>query len=230
MRILGIIPARGGSKGVPEKNKKLLAGKPLVVYSIEQGLKSNYLDNLIVSTDDPEIAEISIKAGVEVPFMRPENLAKDHSSSIDLVLHALEFFESQNIFFDAVCLLQPTVPFRKSEFIDAAIEQFKSKNTDCLISVREIPHQFNPYWVFEKKDNDLLISSKNDFPIIKRRQELPSAFYRDGSIYLTKTEVVKRDNSFFGKEIGFIISDNQNHINIDTLDDWEQAVCITKKK
>ncbi|HEA29132.1 MAG TPA: acylneuraminate cytidylyltransferase family protein [Leeuwenhoekiella sp.] len=230
MRILGIIPARGGSKGVPGKNKKLLGGKPLIVYSIEEGLKSNDLDRLIVSTNDPEIAEISKKAGAKVPFMRPEKLAQDDSSSIDFVIHALDFFEAKNIFFDAVCLLQPTVPFRKAEFIDAAIQQFESKDTDCLISVRVVPHQFNPYWVFEKKNDNLLERSKNGASIIKRRQELPEAFYRDGSIYLTKAKVIKADKSLFGKKIDYIVSNDSEHVNIDTLDDWKKAEIRIKKQ
>ncbi|MGB3775793.1 MAG: acylneuraminate cytidylyltransferase family protein [Leeuwenhoekiella sp.] len=230
MKILGIIPARGGSKGVPGKNKKLLAGKPLVGYSIEEGLNCKHLDHLIVSTEDPEIAQISRDYGLEVPFMRPMNLASDSASSIDLVIHALAFFESQQMHYDAICLLQPTVPFREAALIDAAIKKFKSEDTDSLISVREVPHQFNPYWVFEKEDTNLLSGSKKDVPLISRRQELPAAFYRDGSIYLTKTEIIKSQRSFLGERINYIISDNTDYVNIDTMEDWDKAVDLTKNK
>ena len=124
MRILAIIPARGGSKGVPGKNIKLLAGKPLIAYTIQAAQKATLLSEIILSSDSDEIIQIAQAYGLEVPFKRTESLATDESPTILTVLHALEYFSAKGIEFDAVCLLQVTNPFRTSEFIDKAIEKF----------------------------------------------------------------------------------------------------------
>lgn len=224
MNIIGIIPARGNSKGVPGKNKKLLQDKPLIAYSIETALKCKYITRLIVSTDDAEIAEISLKSGAEVPFMRPENLASDDSPTIDTVIHALEYFNNEGNSFDAVCLLQPTVPFRSKADIDGAIEKFISTKADSLISVREIPHVYNPHWAFEKVENsDYLRLATEDEKIIPRRQNLPEAYFRDGSIYLTKSEVVLKEKSLYGKNIAAFQCLRSPLLNIDTEADWQLA-------
>ena len=149
MKILAIIPARGGSKGVPRKNIKLLAGKPLLEYTSAVTLKSSLLSKVVISTDDDEIISVAKKLGLEIPFKRPKDLATDSSSSLSVILHALEHFESKNIYFDAVCLLQVTSPFRTVTFLDQAIQQFIDKDTDSLVSVLEVPHEFNPHWTFD---------------------------------------------------------------------------------
>lgn len=224
MKILGLIPARGGSKGVPGKNQKILGGKPLIVYTIDAALESAIIDTLIVSTDDKAIATISKDAGAEVPFLRPDELATDKSPSIDTVMHALYFYEEQNIYFDAVCLLQPTNPLRRSKDIIEAITKFKISGADSLISVREVPHTYNPHWVFElDEESTYLKIATGEKNIIPRRQELPKAYHRDGSIYITKTEVLKQTNSLYGEKIAWHISTNQHHVNIDNLDDWNTA-------
>ncbi len=228
MKILAIIPARGGSKGVPNKNIKLLGNKPLVAYTIESALQSELLSTTIVSTDSLEIFEIAEKIGLKPPFLRPENLAQDSSTSIEVVQHAIEFFENQNVYFDAVCLLQPTNPFREAGFIDAAIQKFVDSNADCLMSVLPIPHQYNPHWGFEEKEKGLLKIATGEEKIISRRQDLPKAFHRDGAIYLTKTSVVK-NGSLYGKLIAYIENNPEFYVNIDTLDDWEKAEKLLKK-
>jgi CMP-N,N'-diacetyllegionaminic acid synthase len=223
MKILAIIPARGGSKGVPGKNIKLLGGKPLLAYTSEIALKSRYLTEIIVSTEDEKIVEVAKDLGIEVPFRRPIELAKDDTPTIDVIIHALEWYKKQNIFFDSVCLLQPTSPFRTVEFLNSAIEKFIEKNTDSLISVQKVPHQYNPHWTFEEdKEGNLKISTgEND--IISRRQELPTAYYRDGSVYITKTDVLLKEHSLYGKNIGYIESKPAFSVNIDSMQDWEQA-------
>jgi len=224
MKILGLIPARGGSKGVPNKNQKLLAGKPLVNYTIEAALESKLLDTLIVSTDDQQIATISKAAGAEVPFLRPAELATDSSPTIDTVLHVLEFYNSKDQHFDALCLLQPTCPLRTPEDIAKAITAFANSEADCLISVRSVPHQYNPHWVFETKaDERYLQIATGEKNIIPRRQELPKAFHRDGSIYITKIEVLENSHSLYGEKIAWYESQGSQHVNIDTLEDWEEA-------
>lgn len=231
MKILGLIPARGGSKGVPRKNIKMLCGKPLLAYSIETALKSECFDEIMVSTDDSEIANIALKLGASVPFMRPSTLADDLSPTVDTVLHVLEEYQKMDKIFDAVCILQPTNPLRTIEMISLSVNKFRSSKTDSLISVREVPHTFNPYWIFEDKDDCGLLSpvSRGHNNIISRRQDLPKVFYRDGSIYITKASVISNLRSLYGASISYINFEHESHINIDTMDDWklaEKMLCV----
>jgi CMP-N,N'-diacetyllegionaminic acid synthase len=228
MKILGLIPARGGSKGVPKKNIKLLGKLPLIEYTIHSAKESNLLTQIVVSTDDEEIAIAAEVAGYKPPFVRPTEFAQDTSTSLEVVQHAIAFFESQNIFFDAVCLLQPTNPFREKGFIDHAIEKFIASKADCLLSVLEIPHEYNPHWAFEESENGLLKIATGELQIIPRRQDLPKAYQRDGSVYITKTEVVK-NGSLYGNSIAYIENNSQLHVNIDTMKDWEKAERLLTK-
>lgn len=219
MKILAIIPARGGSKGVPSKNNKLLGDRPLIAYSINQAIASHSFAKIIVSTDDESIAKTAIDFGAEVPFIRPSELSTDTASSIAVVQHAVNFLESKNEFFDAVCLLQPTSPFREKGFINKAIETFYSDNSDALVSVLQVPHEYNPHWVFEADKNGMLQIATGEKEIIKRRQELPEAFFRDGAIYLTKVGIIKK-GTFYGEKLGYIESNPKLYVNIDTMEDW----------
>lgn len=228
MKILGLIPARGGSKGVPKKNIKLLGKKPLIEYTIDAANASTLLTQIVVSTDHEEIAIAAEVYGCKPPFIRPKELAEDTSTSLEVVQHAIDFFESQNIFFDAVCLLQPTSPFRQKGIIDKAITQFIHTNADCLVSVLPIPLEYNPHWAFEETENGLLKIATGEETIIPRRQALPKAFHRDGSIYLTKTAVIK-NGSLYGNKIAYIESNPEFHVNIDTMEDWEKAEKIVNK-
>ncbi|HBE42314.1 MAG TPA: acylneuraminate cytidylyltransferase [Bacteroidales bacterium] len=223
MKILAIIPARGGSKGVPGKNIKLLAGKPLIQYTIEASLGAELLTDIIVSTDSNDIAQIAVSLGANVPFIRPGHLASDTASSVDVVAHAVGFLRDKGRTYDAVCLLQPTCPFRKKGFIDKAIERFIEAGTDSLISVLPLPNNFNPHWIFEKTGNDHLRIATGEKEIIKRRHDLPQAFYRDGSIYLTRTSVITNQGSLYGDTISYLVSEKQYYVNIDTIEDWSMA-------
>jgi len=223
MKILGIIPVRGGSKGVPKKNIRLLNGKPLIQYTSDVALSSNYLDQVIVSTEDDEIEKVARGLGLEVPFKRPNELATDESPTILTLIHALEYYKCKGIFYDAVCLLQVTNPFRTSEFIDKAIEKFRNVKSDSLLSVLKVPHEYNPHWIFEVKESGNLKISTGESEIISRRQELPTCYYRDGSIYITKTKVLLNQKSLYGKSISYIESDESRHVNIDTMKDWVRA-------
>lgn len=229
MRILGLIPARGGSKGVPRKNVKLLSNKPLIQYTTDVALKSKFLKKVIVSSDDDEIISLSKELGVEVPFKRSSNLANDSSPTLPVILDALKYFESKGEFFDAVCLLQVTSPFRTVDFLDNALKKFISSNSDSLISVQEVPHEYNPHWTFELNENNYLKIATGEEKIIPRRQELPKAFHRDGSIYITKVSVLKEENSLFGSKISHIVSPKELYVNIDTTEDWNKAEEIVKK-
>lgn len=226
MKILGIIPARGGSKGILNKNVKILGSDPLIAYTIKSCKKVKLISNFIVSTDSQNIADISKKYGASVPFLRPSDIANDKSKSIELVMHAINFFEKKNIYYDAICLLQTTTPFRGEKLIDKAIEKFKKNHFDSLISVLPIPHQYNPYWAFQKENNFLKPIIKNK--IISRRQDLPQIFHRDGSIYLSRVKTIK-EGSLYGKNIGYIENKSDFHVNIDTQADWENAEYLLKK-
>lgn len=228
MKILAIIPARSGSKGVLGKNTKLLGAKPLIAYSIEQALASHSFAKIIVSTDDEAIAQIALDCGAEVPFIRPSELSTDTASSIDVVKHAVEFLESQNEFFDAICLLQPTSPFREKGLIHKAITKFCATNLESLVSVLQLPHEHNPHWVFEVDSYGLLQIATGEKEIIKRRQELPQAFFRDGAIYLTKIDFIKK-GTFYGDKLGYIESNPNLYVNIDTLEDWDKAEQLLPK-
>lgn len=222
MKILGIIPARGGSKGVPGKNIRLLGDNPLLAYSVYAAQHADFLEKTILSSDDMEIHSVAEKYGIEIPFIRPESLATDTASSIDVVKHAVEYLENQGEYYDAICLLQPTSPFREKGFIDKAIQKFIMEDADALVSVLPVPHEFNPHWVFEPDEKGVLRIATGEKEIIKRRQELPQAFYRDGSIYITKVSVIKQ-GSFYGEKLSYIESDSDFYVNIDTPQDWIKA-------
>ena len=157
-----------------------------------------------------------------MPFIRPSELANDTASSIAVVQHAVAFLDSKNEFFDAVCLLQPTSPFREKGFIDQAITTFIANKSDSLVSVLQVPHEYNPHWVFESDDKGLLTIATGENEIIKRRQELPKSYFRDGSIYLTKIETIKK-GSFYGDTTSYIESNPELYVNIDTMVDWNKA-------
>jgi CMP-N,N'-diacetyllegionaminic acid synthase len=222
MKILGLIPARGGSKGVPQKNKKMLGNLPLISYTINSAKKSKLVHSILVSTDCVDLFQIAENLGCKPPFFRPSALSQDSSTSIEVVQHAIQFFEEQGILYDAVCLLQPTSPFRKEGFIDTAIQQFIDKQVDSLISVLPVPHEYNPHWTFEIQENGLLKIATGEEHIIPRRQDLPKAYHRDGSIYITKVSVLKQ-GSFYGDSMAYIESDPEWYVNIDTTTDWIKA-------
>lgn len=223
MKILGLITARGGSKGIPGKNIKMLGNKPLIAYVIEDGLAAKKIDRLIVSTDNEEIAKVAAHLGAQVPFLRPKSLAQDHTPTIDVVLNSLEYYEKQNEYFDAVCLLQPTSPFKPLGFIDSCIEKFERTGAESLISVLKVPHHLNPHWTFLKNENEYLKIATGESQLITRRQELPEAFYRDGSIYISKSDLIKYGKQLVGKKIAFVESNPKYNANIDTLEDWKAA-------
>ena len=227
MKILGIIPARGGSKGIPGKNIKKLAGKPLLAYTCESAKKSELLSRVILTSDSEEIIKVAQDLGIEVPFKRPKALALDNTPTLEVVMHAVEHFISRGEEFEAICLLQPTSPVRGEGLIDTAIERFVSGDYDSVISVREVPAEFNPHWIFEEEDGKLRIST-GEKEIIPRRQDLPAAFFRDGAVYLVKVRVLLEQNSLYGEKIGYIKSSGP-YVNLDVPEDWDEAEVLFKK-
>ncbi|WP_111672145.1 acylneuraminate cytidylyltransferase family protein [Algoriphagus litoralis] len=229
MKILGLIPARGGSKGIPGKNIKSLAGQPLLAYTLNSARESSLLTKVILSSDDAEIIQVARQLNLEVPFVRPSDFASDAAPTLPVIIHALQFFEEQGQQFDAVCLLQVTSPFRRPGMVDEAIQRFIDTRADSLISVLPVPHEFNPHWVFEPGSNGLLEIATGEKTIIPRRQDLPPAYFRDGSIYLTKTAVLLNQHSLYGEKIAHILGDPERYVNLDTMKDWEKAESLITK-
>ena len=197
-RILGIIPARGGSKGLPGKNITSLSGRPVINWTIEQALAAKLLDRVIVSTDCPEIAEIAKAAGADVPFLRPAEFAQDNSSVVDAVVHALE---TLNESFDGFCLLEPTSPLRKEGDIDSAVRLLLDEweNTDAVISVGE-PHLENPYLCKNISANGYLDSLMSQ-TLTAQRQELPRAYFPYGVFYGLNVQTFLRCRTFYPNRI-----------------------------
>lgn len=224
MKILGIIPARGGSKGVPGKNIKMLGGKPLIWYSFEMAKKTNLFSDIILSTEDEEIVNVGRGLGISVPSLRPKELAEDHTKSIDVVIHCINEQLKFGFSYDIVILLQPTSPFRDPLLIENAIKIYEHRNADSLVSVRKVPSHYNPHWLFESDEKNMLKIATGEKEIISRRQELPDAFYRDGQLYITSVDVLLKKHTFLGEKLTYILNESEgSSINIDTMDDWYKA-------
>lgn len=225
--ILGLIPARGGSKGLPRKNIKPLLGKPLIAWTIEQALASKYLDRVVVSTDDEKIAEISRKYGAKVPFMRPKELATDEARRIDVVLHAIDWMEKNDNSYDLIMLLQPTPPLRTSEDIDRGIELLFFKKAQSVVSVCKTEH--HPYWSNILPKNGCMKDFIKAEIMNKNRQELPVFYRLNGAIYLAYWNYLKRCRSFFNQETFAYIMPQERSIDIDNKVDFKLAEILMKK-
>ena len=215
--VLAIIPARGGSKSIPRKNIKILGDKPLIAYTIEEAVKSKYVDRVILSTDDKEIAKIAKGCGAEVPFLRPKELAKDTSSPLSAILHALEYLKrKENYSPDIVVFLQPTSPFRKAGHIDEGIE--KMEDCDAVVGVSEVKE--HPYFMMQVEDGILkpFLKIKNR-PL--RRQDVPKIYFLSPSLYIAKREYydnVKKTDPvapIFNGKVRGVFMDEISSIDID---------------
>jgi CMP-N-acetylneuraminic acid synthetase len=223
LRVLGIITARGGSKGIPRKNIRLLAGKPLLQYTAEAALAADQLTKVILSTEDGEIAKVGRRCGLEVPFMRPAELARDDTPTLPVLQHAVRTLEKEGRSFDAICLLQPTNPFRRADDINACVHLLAESGADSVISVLSVPHQHNPHWVYFRGQDGFLKLSTGEKTPIARRQLLPPAFHREGSVYVTRRDVLMENDSLFGSSVAGYLMEVSRSVNIDTLEDWARA-------
>jgi CMP-N-acetylneuraminic acid synthetase len=217
MRILAVIPARGGSKGIPRKNITLLAGCPLISYTLAAAKAAEKLDRIIVSTEDNEIAKVCKELGTEV-LLRPKELAQDNTPTLVVIQHVVEQLNSIGYFPDAVMTLQPTSPLRTARHIDEAIEYFMADSSaDSLVSCVSVPHTFHPLSVMRlNKEGYLIPFYDGQSPV--RRQDKEVVFARNGAaIYITRTNCIS-DYIFGGRLIPYHM-DEQDSIDIDTLDD-----------
>jgi CMP-N,N'-diacetyllegionaminic acid synthase len=229
MKVVGLIPARGGSKGIPRKNIRLLCGKPLLQYTAEAALEARRLSRVILSTDDFEIAEVGHSCGLEVPFLRPAELSEDDTPMLPVVQHAVRMLESAGDTFDAICLLQPTNPLRRPRDIDVCIEVLEKTNADSVVTLLPVPPKYNPHWVyFPVSENLFRLATGEPFPIA-RRQELPNAFHREGSVYVTRRDVVIEQNSLYGRRLAGQLLDPAQSVNVDETEDWERASLLLGK-
>lgn len=229
MSLLGIIPARGGSKGVPRKNSRLIAGKPLIQYTIEVSQQAP-LDRIILSTDDAEIAEIAKSLGVDVPFLRPAHLAEDTTPMLPVLQHTVKFLEELGYRYDLICLLQPTNPLRTVEHILGCINLQKETNADTVMTVLPVPLDYNPHWVYFQTDDQRLVLSTGEASPIPRRQELPPAYHREGSVYLVKRDILMEQGSLYGQTVVGYLMKPEESVNIDTIADWDAAERLLQQR
>lgn len=218
MKTLFLIPARSGSKGLPGKNTKILGNKPLIVHTIDFALQNidKKNDILCISTDDDDVTKIAFDLGIELPFKRPKELATDEATTYDVIIHALKYYESQNIFFDNVLLLQPTSPFRLQEDFNNLVSTYDD-DCDMVVSVKKSKE--NPYFtLFE--ENALGFLNKSKKGNFQRRQDCPDVFAYNGSMYLMKTDSLKNSVIANFKKIKKVLMPDERSVDIDTIADW----------
>lgn len=226
MNVLGLIPARGGSKGIRRKNIVPLGGKPLLAWTCEAARAARSLSRTILSTDDEEIAATGRACGVEVPFLRPPELARDDTPSVDVALHALEWLANHEDWqAEVLVLLQPTSPFRRAEHIDAAVTELERTGADTVVSVVEVPHNFHP-WSVMKWNGEWLEDFLSPAPGLDRfrRQNLPRVYARNGpAVVVTRVATILARRSFYGERVAGYEMDRGTSVDIDDRDDLEWA-------
>lgn len=231
--VLGIIPARGGSKGVPRKNIKPLLGKPLIAYTIEEAFKSRYIKRLIVSTDDEEISEVAKAYGADVPFLRPSDLAEDHVTDLPVFQHALKYLrQTEGYRPNIIAHLRPTAPLRTHDHIDQGIELLVSSRADSVRSVCIAPKHPCKMWKFEGQDivpflpKAICGEEAYNLP----RQSLPSVYIQNGSVDVAWWNTIMEKNSMTGKRIVGMLMKTEDSVNIDTEVDFLVAEVLLKKR
>lgn len=224
--MIAIIPARGGSKGLPGKNIKPINGKPLIAYAIEAALKAEKIDRIIVSTDDDNIAAIAKQYGAEIPFMRPKELASDTAMAVDNYIYTVNRLETetgQQI--RSFAVLQPTSPLRIAEDIDGAIALFEEKKADSVISYCKEAHSV--FWHKEIDENGKLINLFEN--TIANRQDLPVTYYPNGAVYVFSTELIRKRQYYSDKTYAYVMPRNRS-VDIDFIEDFEYAEFLLSQR
>lgn len=226
MKYLVVIPARGGSKGIPRKNIKPFGGKPLIYYAIDTARAIVPDEDICVSTDDDEIIQVVEDYGLKVPFKRPEELATDTAGTYEVLLHALDFYEKQGRHYDALILLQNTSPFRTAEHVKEALTLY-TPNVDMVVSVKECAA--NPYYcVFEENPEGYLHVCKGDGNIF-RRQDAPKVYEYNGAIYIMNVDVLRSTHMHKMQKRVKYVMDERSSFDLDTMNDWIIAEMIKKE-
>ena len=224
-RILCIVPARAGSKGLPGKNVRLLGGRPLLTWPISAALESSYVDRIIISTDSQGYADIAVAAGADAPFLRPLELASDHSPSIDFIIHALDELAQSGDHYDWLLLLEPTSPLTEAGDVDAAIAMLAAADgqAESVVGVTAMESQHPAYSVTRRPDGRIAPLQGQRFADMPRRQDLNPVFNLDGSLYLSTVAALRRERSFcHDRTLGYV-SSQEKALEVDSLTDF---ICI----
>lgn len=214
-KVLALIPARGGSKGLPGKNVRAAAGRPLLAWSVEAARESRCVDRLVLSSDDDAIIAAARACGCEVPFLRPAALASDTATTIDVVMHALDALPG----YDLIVLLQPTSPLRTAADIDAACERLASSGAPACVSVSLVDQ--SPYWMYRLVNNQGLVPVVEAPPGLDRRQDLPAVYTLNGAVYVADTTWLRQTRTFVTRETVAHVMPGERSIDIDTLADFD---------
>lgn len=223
--VLGIIPARGGSKGLPGKNRRELAGKPLIAHAWESAQASGLFSRIVLSTDAEEIADLGREIGIEVPFLRPAELAQDDTPMLPVLQHAVAALEAEGWPPEIIVLLQPTAPLRKGEHIQAAVEKLRESGADSVVSVVEIPHFFAPQKALRLEDGALQFWLE-DGKSITRRQQLEASYAREGTVYAFWRRTLMEQGSIYGERCLPLVLSAEESLTIDSEADWQRAEAL----
>jgi len=230
-KIIGVIPARGGSKGLPGKNIRPLFGKPLIAWTIDAAKKSKYLDRVIISTDDSKIAKVAKKFGAQVPFMRPKALASDTAKSIDVMLHALDHFKAEGIEYDYLIMLEPTSPLRETEDIDGSIKKLIDNKSGAasIVGVSKV-EAAHPVFDVTITGKGFIKPYAGDFSKAVRRQDISDLYFFEGTVYVSKaSELYKRKGFYHDKTLPYIVP-RWKSLEVDDILDMVCAEAILKNK
>ncbi len=219
--IVALIPARGGSKGLPRKNVLEMAGKPLIAWSIIQAQQSNIIDRVVISTDDKEITEVADSFGAEIPFVRPKELATDEAKGIDVILHALRWLREHRQAVDIIVVLQPTSPLRLTEDIDNSLNLFLEREADAVVSVCRTEH--HPYWSNVLPEDKCMKDFIRNEADKKNREELPEFYRLNGAIFITKADFMIQNEGYYGDNTYAYIMPAERSIDIDSHLDFRLA-------
>ncbi|MDH3346505.1 MAG: acylneuraminate cytidylyltransferase family protein [Desulfobulbaceae bacterium] len=227
-RILGLIPARGGSKGLAGKNIRNLHGKPLIGWTIEAGKESGCFDTLMVSTDSEKIAEIGQKYGAEIPYLRHAKMSGDTTPIMDVIMHTLDWYGARAINFDIIVLLQPTSPLRNAHDIKRALTLYTERDARAVVSVCRAEH--HPFWMNTLPADGCMIDFLPEKALNTPRQQLPSYYRLNGALYMSDTVTMRNTNTFFGPKTYAYIMEAEHSVDIDDLLDFHRAELLMQER
>lgn len=227
--VLGIVPARGGSKGVPDKNLRPLAGRTLLDYAGAAARESGAVDRIVLSTDSEAIAAAGRAAGLEVPFMRPESLAQDDTPMLPVIVHALDALKQSGWVPDYVALLQPTSPLRQARHVQEALRRLRESGADSVVTVVELPRHLSPDYVMKIEDG-LLRPFLPDGARVTRRQDARPAYAREGTVYAFRRDTIDRFGTIYGERCVPLLIDAEDSLSIDSPEDWATAERILEAR
>jgi CMP-N-acetylneuraminic acid synthetase len=220
--VLALVPARGGSKGVPDKNVKPLAGHSLLDYTARAARGSGVIDRIVLSTDSLDIADAGRRAGLEVPFMRPATLAADDTPMVPVIEHALAELSRQGWAPAMIVLLQPTSPLRRPDHIRAAVKLLRDTGADSVVTVVEVPRHLSPDYVMRIEDGRLK-AFLPDGKRVTRRQDARPAYSRDGTVYAFRRSTIEKSGGIYGEDCRPLLIDPSDSLSIDSPADWDEA-------